>query len=474
MKCKMLWTAVALLGLCVQALAELPDQGRLDVRTSRVVVYKDGYCLLAKEVKGSVARDGRAFIEGVPDTACLGTFWLVPRKGGPLSVTAHQEVVRTKDGSEQRKRLLVRGGPKAAQEGIEATLMYFGPGIRWIPTYRISVGEKDEAELIMQAVILNELEDLADVPLDLVVGVPNFRFKNVVSAMSLVPELKNPLLAAAPHVMGHTAANVLFTQRAGEFRGGVRAPRPAQPGAPGAPAIPAEIQGAEANDLFVYTLPRLSLGIGERAAAGIISTNVPMRHIYTWDVRLSHLGTEAVPGSGPRPAPAKLLKSDVWHQLELTNNTGVPWTTGTALLMRDYLPLGQDLLTYTAVGGKCQVPVTVAIDVRGTYAEEEIERKVKAVHFDGRDYVKITKKGTLRITNYKKEPIALYVTCNFGGNCTRASDDGTITLTEFRGDDWVNHRGHPALNNHSTLFWELKIPAGMSKELTCQYYYFTR
>ena len=58
--------------------------------------------------------------------------------------------------------------------------MYFRPGIRWIPTYRIDLRQKDGknmAQVSLQAEILNEAEDLHDVPLDIVVGVPNFRFK---------------------------------------------------------------------------------------------------------------------------------------------------------------------------------------------------------------------------------------------------------------------------------------------------------
>ena len=58
--------------------------------------------------------------------------------------------------------------------------MYFRPGVRWIPTYRIELAAKarrSPPRSSLQAELLNEAEDLKDVPLDIVVGVPNFRFR---------------------------------------------------------------------------------------------------------------------------------------------------------------------------------------------------------------------------------------------------------------------------------------------------------
>ena len=59
-------------------------------------------------------------------------------------------------------------------------MMYFPSGRAWIPTYRVNLGEKEGkkvANIALQAEILNEAEDLVDVPVDIVVGVPNFRFR---------------------------------------------------------------------------------------------------------------------------------------------------------------------------------------------------------------------------------------------------------------------------------------------------------
>ena len=445
----------------------------LDVKMARAIVFKDGYAMLVKKATGQPDEAGQAVIEGVPEAAVLGSFWAIPTKGKLRSIVARQQTIpKGGGGTETKKHLLLDFDPATAKEGVELDVCYFGPGIRWIPTYRVALGEGDTASLAMQAELLNESEHLDGVPVDLVVGVPNFRFRDCVSPICLVPSLTNPLLRAAPQLMGQSASNVLFTQRSGEVRGHRVAPQPAQPG--GAPAIPAELAAEGAQDLFVYHLPKLSLRAGERAAIPVLAAKVPCRHFYTWDVHLARTGTEALPEVGKHASPIRLLKNEVWHQIELTNNTNVPWTTGAALIVDGYLPIGQELLTYTSIGAKVQVPITVAIDVRGTYAEAEIERVPKAVRYLRYDYVKVSKKGTLRVTNYKKEPVTLYLTCRLGGNALDASDDGKIVIGGFQNQDWQNVTPHPALNGHSTIRWQLELKAGETKEVSCRYEYYIR
>ncbi|MDA1141175.1 MAG: hypothetical protein O3B01_21630 [Planctomycetota bacterium] len=80
------------------------------------------------------------------------------------------------------KRLTIRMAD--ANKEHELTIMYFRPGLRWIPTYRVNLAEDPEvkkAGVSLQAEILNEAEDLKGVPIDIVVGVPHFRFKDVPS-----------------------------------------------------------------------------------------------------------------------------------------------------------------------------------------------------------------------------------------------------------------------------------------------------
>ena len=132
------------------------------------------------------------------------------------------------------------------------------------------------------------------------------------------------------------------------------------------------------------------------------------------------------------PSPLRLAANNVWHQLELANSTGVPWTTGPIMLLRKFLPLGQELLTYTPRGARTLLPVTVAVDVRGTYAEQEIDREAKALYWGNHQWARIRKKGTVTLTNYRDEPISMLVTVSTGGRAESASDDATISPNALR------------------------------------------
>jgi hypothetical protein len=457
-----------LIGAVAASAAEAPA---LDVKTERVIVYKDGYCMFVKQATGKLDASAQARIEDVPDCMVLGSFWVTPSEGTLTSLVAEKHVVTKRGNQETEKSMLLQFDPKSAGREVKLSLQYYSPGIRWIPTYRVELGKDGKARLVMQGEILNEGEDLEGIPVDLVVGVPNFRYKEVVSPISLEATLRNLLQQVAPQLMGGQFRNDFMSQRAGEFRGAPTAGVPAPDGA-AVPSLPPELAGEGTQDMFVYHVPELTLEAGQRALVPLISAEVPFRHLYVWDVQLTRSGVEGLPEAGPHTSPGRLLKNDVWHLAELTNNTGVPWTTGAALALDGYLPLAQELLTYTSVGAKCQIPLTVAVDVRGTYSEEDTGREPKALRFNGTDYARISKKGTLRVTSYKTEPIDLIVTCQFGGNAASASDNGTITMTDFQSADWSNFSGHPALNPHSTVEWQLTLKPGETKELWCEYSYY--
>ena len=60
----------------------------LDIKTERVIVFKDGYCLFIKKATATTDKNGEAFTDDVPDSAVLGSFWAVPEEGRLVSMQA--------------------------------------------------------------------------------------------------------------------------------------------------------------------------------------------------------------------------------------------------------------------------------------------------------------------------------------------------------------------------------------------------
>ncbi|QDV27612.1 hypothetical protein [Aureliella helgolandensis] len=580
------------LGVADELPAKPQDASQLDLKTQRVIVFKDGYCLVVKQGSATTDADGTVYTDEVPDAAVLGSFWAVPEQGtiqslvagwvdtesktqrkvdcttvvemvqanlgktcsfeigeqrieGTLlkilsnapvvnesasrgmvasdagssanstttlaTVSASFFVVRTESGDKmiqassvsnltieymnsqieqsvtkkaRHKRLSLHfGQPNSA---VKIHLMYFRPDVRWIPTYRINLtsqpsvafrgkkgsGQADgrkRAELFMQGEIINEAEDFIDVPFHVVVGVPNFRFRSTPSPMVLEATLRNSLSQAAPDMMGlsnNQFSNGLYGQRSGEFSSN----RAMGEAARTAVELPDELVGKGGNDLFVYELASMTLKRGQRALVPILRTDVDYRDIYTWDLEIMHSESFATT-SAASISPLVLSESKVWRQVELINNTDIPWTTGAAMLMDDQQPLAQELLTYTSPGGICRVPVTVSVDLRGKVDDSEVQRELNALKWRGQNFLRVEGLIEAELANNKLVPVPVEVRLRFGGKATQVSDDGRITLEAFRQDDWHERRGN-AINNSSMIFWSQTVMPGECFKPTVNYEFY--
>src|SRR5262245_5943359 len=67
-------------------------------------------------------------------------------------------------------------------------LVYLQKGLRWIPSYRVTLDASGNASVKLQAVLINELSDLQNVTMNLVIGVPSFAFKETLDPMALQRE----------------------------------------------------------------------------------------------------------------------------------------------------------------------------------------------------------------------------------------------------------------------------------------------
>ena len=587
----------------VSAMNELPnchaeDSDALKLKTERVVVFKDGYCLIVKEGTAKTDDDGFAYTYEVPDAAVLGSFWAISEDSDIKSMVAGWENKKNKEVEQincadlptiikanigrdcrfsikeqklagkilkllqneidpptepellissrapftldpvgathfilqsdrgdtvikisdvknltiaemvstidkttlkvdRKKKLSIKFAEK--NQDVKIKLIYFRPDVRWIPTYRIDLTDQpfekgndessddasdDEAsdddasaatltaKVAMQGEILNEAEDLVDVPFHVVVGVPNFRFRGTPSPMVLEANMRFALKSAAPSLMNNADnnrfSNAVLVQTANasdqpygndEDTGG------------SAMAVPEELNGKSSQDLFVYELEPMTLKKGERASVPILETTVGYRDIYTWEIQVKHAETFAATGGGDR-SPLNLSENKVWRQIELVNDTDVPWTTGSAMFMDGFQPLAQELLTYTSPGGTCRVPVTVAVDLRGKVNDQEVGREINAISWRRNSYTKVEGKISASLKNNKRVKVPVEVSLRFGGKGTAATNDGEIALSPYRAEDW-NGRSDD-INNSSLVSWKAEIEPGEKFEPSLNYEFLLR
>ena len=288
---------------------------------------------------------------------------------------------------------------KGAGDTANLTMGYLQKGLGWTPSYSISLQDDKTARITMQAVLVNDAEDLVDADVFFVVGVPNFRFADKLSPMALQQSLADFMQSAAQRdFSANQFSNALMNQRVASLDNEV---------SPTFSATVGELEGAPEEDLFLYTRPRVSLAKGERAAYNIFAANLDYEHLYEWEVTDSpRVDIYGNPVNSNASSDDRFVNT-VWHSLRLKNGSKFPWTSAPALVISAAKPVAQDTLSYTPKGATTDLKLTIATDVRTDKKEVEVDRQLKVAHRYGSEYDAVTVEGTLKIKNYKNKDIPL-------------------------------------------------------------------
>lgn len=369
-------------------------------------------------------------------------------------------------------------GKEHAGKIANLQVFYFAKGIKWVPTYRLLEPDAHEAKLVLHGEIVNELEDIHNAKVGLVVGVPNFRFKGEVSSLSLEAALREVLpvygesggrmRAESRRLASQSLSNNAYFQDTAE---------PSETPAGGGGMAP--IQGEGAQDLFVYEAGTMDLKKGARTSVPLWQTSTSTRHVYTVDVMRGpsdanelNYWTQYRDRMQTEDIMAMTKDGRVWHQVELENKSGAPWTTGAALVVQKDLPISQDILTYTPVNGRSRVPLTVATDVRSQYDETELSRETNAMTWNNATYAQIRKKATFTITNFRSERTSLIAKASVVGKIGEMSDKGSATAADL---EFFNYYADSrALNSRGNVCWEIVLEPGEKKVLTMEYSVYVR
>ncbi len=208
---------------------------------------------------------------------------------------------------------------------------------------------------------------------------------------------------------------------------------------------------------------------GERASLRLFSLTVPASEVFEWTLSDVPDAQARYMNSGNysnQQAIATDLSNKIWYALRLKNQTGMPWTTAPALSFREWKPLGQDMMTFTPVGGENILRVTPATEVVGTHRLEEKSREKAQLRYSGStyDFDLVTVEGSIKLRNIKKEAIEMVITRNVVGEVTVADEGGKISR------EGLNLQ---SVNPNSIVKWNLTLPMG-EKEIRYSYKIYVR
>lgn len=355
--------------------------------------------------------------------------------------------------SETRKSLRFRVRNAAGK--MPLAMGYLERNLGWTPSYLIELKDRNTAEMTMQAVVVNDAEDLEHTDLFFVVGFPNFRYANIDSPMSLRGSLSD-LMNGLNSSSRRRSESAIVSQALSNQMSADEIPAPE---VSLTPAV-SELSGDSEQDLFIYSRPDATLKRGERALYNVFSTTLSYEEIYEWEVqdaaRVDFWGNYQLSYTREHEA----IQNAAWHSLRLKNGSKFPWTTAPAMVIHGTKPIAQEMLSYTPRGASGTLKLTIASDIHVGREESEIERTRAAVHIGGNSYDVITVEGTLQVHNYKNTDAPLHITRNFVGEVISASHEGkshkTAALVQ-------------AMNPSSVIEWQIPMKAG--EQVTIKYRY---
>lgn len=346
-------------------------------------------------------------------------------------------------------------------------MMYLQKGISWLPTYLIELKPDNKAIITLTANLVNDAEDLDNTDMSLVVGVPNFKYSNLLSPLTSNQTIAEFLSAmnyepySSTTVLSNGFANNIPAQAqtanyygfAGD-EGKANSEKPIEG---------FDLGGATQEDLFFYRLNNISLKKGGRGFYTVLKEEVPFRHIYETELKENSESGGFYNNSGDDDNASQKLNK-VYHSIELENTSKLPWTTGSAMAVKPVegnpAPLSQDILTYTPMKAKVSVKITEAPDIQVKDAEVETtrEERKKIVHKVAYDLVSVD--ASITVKNYKDEDVDLTVKRTVYGNLQSCSVDWTSKKA-------VNL--YQSANITNNVKWAIHLKSGEEKKIAYKY-----
>src|SRR5215813_1412774 len=154
-------------------------------------------------------------------------------------------------------RSALRFKVKGATDKTDLTLGYLEHGVGWTPSYMISLNADQTAQITMQAVVMNDAEDVSDAEVYFVVGVPNFAYSETPSPMGLQQNLLTFMKDAERRDLG--ASYRQYTNAIAGQLASYDAKELDRVNEPTFSQAVAELAGAPEEDLFLYTRSGVTL-----------------------------------------------------------------------------------------------------------------------------------------------------------------------------------------------------------------------
>jgi hypothetical protein len=326
--------------------------------------------------------------------------------------------------------------------------MYIQKGLQWNPFYHLQLLDDSNAQLTLRAEVSNDIENLQNIDMSFVIGVPNFLYSH--SLTDLVNFLKvSSNDNAQNRYLNNYAQNLNISAYSVPYARSSNLDNI---------NLDNQLEGNNVGDLYFYKIPNFSMKKGEKSHLQLFTHKVKYDHIF--ECNLPKYDVE----SNQNYNYTENNKIKVFHSAKVYNETPNPFTTGSCLITQKKentdFPLGQDVLRYTSKKSNTYVKITETPDIKITQSEIILEKAQEPFEFWGRNFYKVKIEGKIKISSYKSDVSKMELRYNILGTTKNSSQEWKISQQDV-------NLNSPNLNN--LVCWDFNLKAAEVKEITYQY-----
>jgi hypothetical protein len=319
-------------------------------------------------------------------------------------------------------------------------MSYLQKGITWLPTYFIELRPDNKGQLMLEANLLNDIEDFENTEINFAVGVPSFSFKHVSEPLFSNKAIWEILKELSNQQIQDFSANIqmnMMSQRANYVRNDESSEY-----------VP-EMEGVGGEDLYFYKKQNISLKKDGRLKTQLLKMNFDYQDVYSCELEQNATN---------RNYNSDTKSNIVWHSIRFKNSSEHPLTTGTVFFRKEdngqIALVSQNQLDYTPKNEFATAKMTVAPDIMIT--SNDIETARKSVN---NDYL-LNIDGEINIVNYKAFEVDLIIDRKI---------IGTMLDSDKKWEVKSKLDTYNSMNPTNKVVWKLKIPAGKSAKIKYSY-----
>ncbi len=324
---------------------------------------------------------------------------------------------------------------------------YLTKGLTWIPSYKLNLLNKKEANLSLKAVIKNELMDIKKAQFYLISGFPAIKYKNVTAPLSNHVSINNFFNQLSRKDNSYRYRREITQNIAYQSRSSFSDSRNS--------SDKSELSTSD-YDIHFQKIGIISINKDEAKLIQISKEITSIENVVEWEIPNNRDYRGRYYGS----SSSNKVLGNIWDAIIIKNPFIFPMTTAPITVYNKNNLYSQNISYWIAPGEKNSIKFTKALNLKTNHTESEVKGKRKKIKILGNDYQKSIVEGTITIKNLRKNKQKVIIKRKFIGKLIKANKNPKKRLLP---------EGVYNINEKNELIWNINLEGGQEIKVNYKY-----